>query len=347
MLFKTLAVTAALVSLAVIPVKGTDYQVVVGGTGVLAYTPNQVNAAVGDTVTFTFKTKNHTVTQSTLQDPCQAMSSGFDSGFIPVSDDNAANLPTAQFTVQDTNPVWAYCRQANHCQQGMVFAINPGNNFAAFQAAATGGANSTTTNATGYSTATATASAAYPSATTTTTGTNHVVTVGGPNQLFYSPSNISANVGDTITFQFQVKNHTVTQSSFATPCRSLTLTSTSGQVGFDSGFMPVAADATTFPNYTISVNDTNPIWAYCRQTGHCGSGMVFSVNAVESGPNNFAAFQAAAKVQNGTSSTASSSAAGASSTLSGKDANGATPTFAGRGAGIAIGLVGVAFALML
>jgi hypothetical protein len=32
-----------------------------------------------------------------------------------------------------------------------------------------------------------------------------------------------------------VKNHTVTQSSFAAPCEMLASTSTSGQVGFDSG----------------------------------------------------------------------------------------------------------------
>ncbi len=31
-----------------------------------------------------------------------------------------------------------YCRQANHCQQGMVFAVNPGDKMAQFQAAATG-----------------------------------------------------------------------------------------------------------------------------------------------------------------------------------------------------------------
>lgn len=82
---------------------------------------------------------------------------------------------------------------------------------------------------------------------------------------------------------------------------------------------PVSDDATTFPTYTITVNDvsplsvlyklvinnvhqTKPIWAYCRQANHCGQGMVFSVNAVESGPNNFAAFQSKAKELNGTSS---------------------------------------------
>jgi hypothetical protein len=41
MIFK-LAACAALVSLAVIPVKGVDHQVTVGGTGIIAYNPNQV-----------------------------------------------------------------------------------------------------------------------------------------------------------------------------------------------------------------------------------------------------------------------------------------------------------------
>ena len=40
---------------------------------------------------------------------------------------------------------------------------------------------------------------------------------------------------DTVTFQFRQTNHTVTQSTFAEPCVSLTETSTSGEVGFDSG----------------------------------------------------------------------------------------------------------------
>jgi len=78
---------------------------------------------------------------------------------------------------------------------------------------------------------------------------------------------------------------------------------------------------TTFPTYTIQVNDTAPIWAYCRQATHCGAGMVFAVNAVESGPNNFAAFQAKAMQLNGTG-TATSSLPSASSS-SGSQASGA------------------------
>ena len=81
------------------------------------------------------------------------------------------------------------------------------------------------------------------------------------------------------------KNHTATQSSFGAPCRPLAETSQSGQVGFDSGFMPVAGNATSFPTYTVQVNDSAPIWVFCAQTGHCGKGMVFSANAIETGSN--------------------------------------------------------------
>jgi plastocyanin len=359
MLF-TFAACAALVSLAVIPVKGVDHAIIVGGPGILQFNPNQVNAAVGDTVTFSFKQKNHTATQSTLQNPCQALAGGFDSGFIPVDDANTNGpFPAAQFTVQDTNPVWVYCRQANHCQQGMVFAINPGNNFAAFQAAATGGAaSSATPSATSPSIVTVTATVtvsdgsavattygSYPGSAAPTSGasTTHQVVVGGTGKLYYDPSNITAQVGDVIQFQFQQKNHTVTQSTFSTPCRSLTSTSTSGQIGFDSGFVPVADGVTTFPTWSFTVNDTAPIWAYCKQGNHCGAGMVFSVNSVESGPNNFATFEANAKEQNGTTS-ATSSAATAAST--GKSNSGAI-NHVHRGAGIAVAIVGVVFGVLL
>jgi hypothetical protein len=56
-----------------------------------------------------------------------------------------------------------------------------------------------------------------------------------------------------------LQNHTVTQSSFADPCAKQ-------DGGFDSGFMPVAANSTAMqPTYTVQVNDTKPIWVYCKQ----------------------------------------------------------------------------------
>lgn len=321
--------------------------VVVGGTGILKFTPPFVNANAGDVVTFTFQQKNHTATQSTLQSPCTPKQGGFDSGFIPVAASVTSGFPVAQLTVTDTNPVWVYCRQANHCQQGMVFAVNPGNDFAAFQAAATGGASATSTaSATGGAVATVTATVTGGQTVTTTSATSagaptstgsvdHKVVVGGTGVLAYNPSNITAQVGDTVTFEFHQVNHTVTQSSFSAPCRALSLTSTTGAVGFDSGFNPVASGATTFPTYTITVNATTPIWAYCRQANHCGQGMVFSINSVETGPNNFAAFQALAKQQNGTSSSTTSATSGA---------NTRTVTF--RGASVAV-LVFVLFGAMI
>lgn len=129
----------------------------------------------------------------------------------------------------------------------MVFAVNPGNDFAAFQAAATGGASATSTaSATGGAVATVTATVTGGQTVTTTSATSagaptstgsvdHKVVVGGTGVLAYNPSNITAQVGDTVTFEFHQVNHTVTQSSFSAPCRALSLTSTTGAVGFDSG----------------------------------------------------------------------------------------------------------------
>jgi plastocyanin len=331
--FTTLA--AICLSLAVIPVaRSATINVTVGGTGIIAYTPNQVQANVGDVIQFIFQQKNHTITRSTLATPCSPLvgEGAFDTGFVPVAANVTDDFPLAQLTVEDTNPIWIYCRQTGHCEQGMVFAVNPGSNFAAFQAAATGtaaSASATTAAATGVVTVTATVTVggepvtttygSYPgsAAPTSAVSTDHVIVVGGTAGNVYTPSNITAQPGDTVTFQFHSKNHTVTASSFADPCRALSLTSTTGQLGFDSGFMPVAANATDFPTFTIQVNDTQPIWGYCRQTGHCGTGMVFSVNAVEDGSNNFEAFEALAIKLNGTTSAASPSGSPASDTTNG------------------------------
>ena len=152
---------------------------------------------------------------------------------VPVSDNTTSGFPVAEFTVVNSNPIWVYCRQSNHCQQGMVFAINPGDKFAAFQAAATGGTSSPS--ATSVSSQPPTTTSATTSPSSTSSGVDHKIIVGGTNILSYSPSNITAQVGDTITFEFHQKNHTVTASSFDAPCRALSSTSTTGQVGFDSG----------------------------------------------------------------------------------------------------------------
>ncbi|KAI0757143.1 hypothetical protein C8Q80DRAFT_1132225 [Daedaleopsis nitida] len=141
------------------------------------------------------------------------------------------------------------------------------------------------------------------------TGNVIKVVVGGENgELTFSPENVQASPRDIISFEFHAKNHTATQSSFAAPCVRLKDASTGSAIGLDSGFMPVDAAATEFPVWNVTVNDTTPIWFYCRQhkpdgSSHCGSGMVFAVNAVESSARNFSAFKSLAAQLNGTNAT--------------------------------------------
>ncbi|KAF8654147.1 hypothetical protein AX16_003676 [Volvariella volvacea WC 439] len=322
------------------PIAGTwaaHINVTVGGPGLLRFDPEFVNANAGDIIHFTFLQKNHTVTQSTFESPCVPLQDGFDTGFVPVPDTMLTAFPIAQLPIVDSEPIWVFCRQANHCRQGMVFAVNPGNRFPDFKAAATGISAplpgqpnlppsssspiptvipppqpsvitvTETATVSGLPVTTTYASMVSPPSASSSVSTDHKVIVGGAAGLVYEPSRIAAQPGDTVTFEFKQKNHTVTQSSFANPCRALSLTSTTGEIGFDSGFMPVAANALLFPTFTIQINDTRPIWAYCRQVGHCGQGMVFSINADDTGPESFTAFQERAIQLNGTAAESESS----------------------------------------
>ena len=126
-----------------------------------------------------------------------------------------------------------------------------------------------------------------------------VVQVSNSNgSLEYFPNNIQAAVGSLVQFQFHPKvtyiepvrsssgtniffsqNHTVTQSSFAEPCTPLLQSTPNATSMFKSGFMPVTADATELPVFTIQINNTKPVWVYCAQTGHCAKGMVMAINA--------------------------------------------------------------------
>jgi len=109
--------------------------------------------------------------------------------------------------------------------------------------------------------------------------TEHLIMVG-QGGLTFNPSNISANPGDVIAFQFMAKNHSATQTTFAAPCNQLVNTSvTPNIVGISSGFMPVPANSSSFPQWRFAVTDATPLWFMCAQTGHCQQGMVFSVNA--------------------------------------------------------------------
>jgi plastocyanin len=129
-------------------------------------------------------------------------------------------------------------------------------------------------------------------------GSEIKVTVGKDGGLTFDPANVVAKPRDRIVFEFVSKNHTITQSSFAAPCDALR--TAAGASGIDSGFMPIVAGQAN-PTFTVLVNDTTPLYFHCAQTGHCGKGMVFSVNTDEQGARSSTAFQTLAKQVNGTS----------------------------------------------
>ncbi|KAJ7131924.1 hypothetical protein C8R46DRAFT_1140712 [Mycena filopes] len=115
------------------------------------------------------------------------------------------------------------------------------------------------------------------------------VKVGGDPGTLYTPNNINASIGTIVSFEFSgiPGNHTVTQSSLATPCEPLA-------GGFDSGwvFFNSSGPAPVW-NLTIT-DDTKPIWFYCKQLEpilHCKNGMSGVINL---GQGNLSAFKASA-----------------------------------------------------
>ncbi|KAG7085664.1 hypothetical protein E1B28_003209 [Marasmius oreades] len=103
----------------------------------------------------------------------------------------------------------------------------------------------------------------------------------------FDPANTQANVGDVVQFMFTgiPANHSITQSSFASPC-------TREDGGFDSGWVAAPTDHNgSLPPATWNLTVTNashPIWFYCKQTVpqfHCSSGMVGAINGPTSGAN--------------------------------------------------------------
>lgn len=361
------SVVLSLAALVLAPgVLATVYDVTVGGSaGNLTFTPEAIGAVPGDQVVFHFEQKNHTATQSSFASPCGPKAGGFSSGFMPVPANQTDNFPTYTITVNDTQPIWVYCAQAantaaSHCGQGMVFAVNCGadgtaNSFTNFKNAALAigaalQANSTSSSAAAgspYGAPTGTVASSAPASTTAAAAAaTHTVVVGANGTLEFNPQEVTAAPNDVVVFQFVAKNHTITQSSFPAPCQKLASTSTSGQVGFDSGFMPVAANSTEFPTFSIVVNDTTPIWAYCRQTDHCESGMVFAINANDSSSKSFSAFLAEAKASNATTGAPAASASSASgATTTAGAASGASRTVSAS-AGLGLGLIGAAFVLL-
>lgn len=117
--------TAAVLLSGLTSVFAETFTVAVGKDGSLLYEPPSVTAKAGDVIQFQFMSKNHTITQSTFDKPCEAKADGVNSGFQFIPTETTV-FPQWSITItNDTAPLWFYCAQGPHCQRGMVFAINP------------------------------------------------------------------------------------------------------------------------------------------------------------------------------------------------------------------------------
>ncbi|KAE8330927.1 Cupredoxin [Aspergillus sergii] len=146
--------------------------------------------------------------------------------------------------------------------------------------------NSTTTSDTSSSTTSISIGTASPSAVQT-------VDVG-EHGFSFDPDTLKVDPGGKVEFHFYPGNHSVAQASFSNPCHPMNDSS------FFSGFIaPATGESDTV--FTVTVNDTKPIWYYCGQVGHCQAGMVGVINPPASGSDTLDAFKSAASNANGDS----------------------------------------------
>ncbi|KAM0425563.1 hypothetical protein ACHAPT_009094 [Fusarium lateritium] len=94
----------------------------------------------------------------------------------------------------------------------------------------------------------------------------HKVEVG-KGGLKYTPDAIKASKGDIVEFHFD-SMHTVVAGDFNKPCTP----AASG--GFYSGQLPASGNSF----FSITINNTDPIFFYCAIEGHCQAGMASVIN---------------------------------------------------------------------
>ncbi|OHE93246.1 extracellular serine-rich protein [Colletotrichum orchidophilum] len=123
MVVSALAAVASAVDVQVVSVASTNNS--------LKFFPDKINAAVGSMVQFQFRGGNHSVVQSNFDNPCIPISSvntsakGIYSGYQPVAASAAkGQIPVFTVMINSATPMWLYCSQGKHCQNGMVMVIN-------------------------------------------------------------------------------------------------------------------------------------------------------------------------------------------------------------------------------
>jgi plastocyanin len=109
------------------PAPAQTVTVKVGGQGPkLTFDPPFLpSVAPGTVVRFDFLFKNHTLTESSRYSPCtKSKNSLVDTDFQNVNEADTPGAKPFDLTVDSSSPRYFYCKQANHCGAGMVFALN-------------------------------------------------------------------------------------------------------------------------------------------------------------------------------------------------------------------------------
>ncbi|KAI0091101.1 hypothetical protein BDY19DRAFT_682362 [Irpex rosettiformis] len=147
------------------------------------------------------------------------------------------------------------------------------------------------------------------------------VTVGidetnGHQGIGFDPSTIVPAAGDTIVFTYAlpeyIKNppsvqHSATQSTFDAPC-------TPKEGGFDTGVQNTGSvNDNTGTSFSLTVNNTDPLWFFSSVGSDCKDGMVLAVNPPTTGDQTAAAFKAKAMGSSGSQQTSASSGTSPSS----------------------------------
>ncbi|OGE53586.1 hypothetical protein PENARI_c007G02652 [Penicillium arizonense] len=136
----------------------------------------------------------------------------------------------------------------------------------------------------GSNDASKTTSASSSTTASASSGT-HKVEVGSGG-ITFNPDTLTVSPGEKVVFHFFPQNHSVVQASFDSPCQPMNTS------GFSTGFVPTTTESETI--FTLTINDTTPIWFYCGQFGHCQGGMVGVINPPSNGPETLDSFKKAA-----------------------------------------------------
>ncbi|GLB44608.1 hypothetical protein LshimejAT787_1702350 [Lyophyllum shimeji] len=124
----------ALAPLSLLPlVYGAEYLVGVGkdettGKKGVGFDPSVIHPVFGDTIKWEFRSGQHSVVQSTFDNPCTPMPGGLNTGVFTVSDSlavDAPGLPSYSVQVNGTDPAWFFDEASGQCNQGAVLAVNP------------------------------------------------------------------------------------------------------------------------------------------------------------------------------------------------------------------------------